>query len=301
MPSLRTLPAALLAMLMAAPSVMAEPVTIQLKNGDTIHGEQVPEESNDSITVVIHPQLGRLEISSDAIKPKEEPPAWSSTVSAGVIAVGEDGDDSMTLSMNASSTYRKDADKLVMKGGMNYKTSRDEGESFDVDTEKGSASIRYDRELNETVNFFTSGSYDYNGLNDVSINTLKGAFGAGFPVIKNETTELVLSVGPALQWSEGGRDCDGDEFCGNTYPGGTFTTQLNWIPNPSFKFHLDNNLSLLATDSEAKPTNSFTAMIKYFPSFNSGLFTSLKFESIYNSIAIPELSNTVSGQLGMEF
>ena len=42
-------------------------------------------------------------------------------------------------------------------------------------------------------------------------------------------------------------------------------------------------------------------MIKYFPSFNSGLFTSLKFESIYNSIADPELSNTVSGQLGMEF
>ena len=125
--------------------------------------------------------------------------------------------------------------------------------------------------------------------------------GAGFPVIKNETTEVVLSVGPTLQWSEGGRDCDRDEFCGNTYPGGTFTTQLNWIPNPSFKFHLDNNLSLLATDSEAKPTNSFTAMIKYFPSFKSGLFTSLKFESSYNSIANPELSNTVSGQLGMEF
>ena len=117
MPSLRTLPAALVALLLAAPSVIAEPVTIQLKNGDTIHAEQVPEESNDSITVVIHPQLGRLEISRDAIKPKEEPPAWSSTVSAGVIAVGEDGDDSMTLSMNTSSTYRKDADKLVMKGG----------------------------------------------------------------------------------------------------------------------------------------------------------------------------------------
>ena len=288
-------------MLLAAPSVIAEPITIQLKNGDTIHAEQLPEESNDAITVVIHPQLGRLEISSDAIKPKEKPPAWSSTVSAGVIAVGEDGDDSMTLSMNASSTYLKDADKLVMKGGMNYKTSRDKGESFSVDTEKGSASIRYDHKLNDTVSFFTSGNYDYNGLNDVSINTLKGALGAGFPVIKTETTELVLSVGPTLQWSEGGRDCDGDEFCGNTYPGGTFTTQLNWMPNPSFKFHLDNNLSVLAAGSEAKPTNNFTATIKYFPSFNSGLFTSLKFESIYNSIADPEFSNTVSGQLGVEF
>ena len=117
MPSLRTLPAAPVALLLAAPSVIAEPVTIQLKNDDTIHAEQVPEESDDSITVVIHPQLGRLEISSDAIKPKEEPSSWSSTVSAGVIAVGEDGDDSMTLSMNTSSTYLKDADKLVLKEG----------------------------------------------------------------------------------------------------------------------------------------------------------------------------------------
>ena len=184
---------------------------------------------------------------------------------------------------------------------MNYKTSRDKGESFAVDTEKGSASIRYDRKLKETLNFFTSGQYDYNGLNDVSINTLKGSFGVGVPVLKNESTEFILSVGPTLQWSEGGRDCNRDEYCGNTYPGGTFTTQLNWIPNPSFKFHLDNNLSLLATDSEAKPTNSFTAMIKYFSSLNSGLFTSLKFESIYNSVAVPEISNTITGQLGLEF
>ena len=297
----RSLSAALLAVLMAVPSVMAETVPIQLKNGDTIHAERVPEESDDSITVVIHPQLGRLEISSDSIKEEEKPSAWSSTLSAGVIGVGEDGDESLTLSMNASSTYLKDADKLVMKGGVNYKTSRDEGEPFSVDTEKGSASLRYDRRLNDTVNFFTSGNYDYNGLNDVSINTVKGAVGAGFPLIRNETTELVVSVGPTLQWSEGGRGCNDDEFCGNTYPGGTFTTQLNWEANPSFKFNLENNLSVLATESEAKPTNSFTALIKYFPSFNSGLFTSLKFESIYNSIADPEVSNTVTGQLGLEF
>ena len=119
----------------------------------------------------------------------------------------------MTLSVNESSTYLKNANKLVLKGGIIYKTSRDKGESIGVDTEKGSASIRYDRELNDTVNFFSSGNYDYNALNDVSINTLKGALGAGFPVIKNEITELILSVGPSLQWNEGGVDCDGDEFC----------------------------------------------------------------------------------------
>ena len=168
----------------------------------------------------------------------------------------------------------------MMKGGINYKSSRDEGELFSGDTEKCSASLHYDRKLNDTF---------------------KGAIGAVFPLIRYETTELVVSVSPTLQRNEGGSGCNADELGRNTYPGGTFTTQLNWVANPSFKLNLENNMNVLATESEAKPTNSFTALIKYFPSFNSGSFTSLKFESVYNSIADPEVSNTVTGQLRLEF
>ena len=298
---MRALTTLISALLLTAPAAIAEPVPIQLKNGDTIHGERVADESDDSVTVVIHPQLGRLEISNTLIEDEPRQPVWSSSLATGMVGISEDGNDNLTLSLNGTSTYLKDADKLVIKGGMNYKKSRDKGEAFDVDTEKGSASVRYDRTLNETLNFFTSGNYDYNGLNQVSINTLRGAIGAGFPVLKNDTTELVLSVGPGLQWSDGGHDCSSDQFCGNTYAGGTFTTQLNWMPNRSFKFSLDNDLAVLAADSEAKPTNTFTATVKYFPAFNSGLFTSLQFKSIYNSLAVPETSNTLSGQLGMEF
>ena len=292
---------ALASLLLSAPAALAEPMALQLANGDTIHVEKVAEESNDTVTVVIHPQLGRLEVSSADLQQPAETPAWSSTLAAGVIGVSEDNDDSVTVSMNATSSYTKAADKLVMKGGLNYKKTRDQGDPIEIDTEKGSASIRYDRKVNESVNWFTSGNYDYNGLNDVSINTLKAAMGAGFPVLKTDSTELILSVGPSLQWSDGGQGCARDAFCGNTYGGGTFTTQLSWVPNRSFKLNLDNNLSVLAANSEAKPTNTFTATIKYFPSFNSGLFTSLQFESIHNSVADPETSSTVSGQLGLEF
>ena len=292
---------ALVSLLLSAPAALAESMALQLANGDTIHVEKVAEESNDTVTVVIHPQLGRLEVSSADLQQPAETPAWSSTLAAGVIGVSEDNDDSVTVSMNATSSYTKAADKLVMKGGLNYKKTRDQGDPIEIDTEKGSASIRYDRKVNESVNWFTSGNYDYNGLNDVSINTLKAAMGAGFPVLKTDSTELILSVGPSLQWSDGGKGCARDAFCGNTYGGGTFTTQLSWVPNRSFKLNLDNNLSVLAANSEAKPTNTFTATIKYFPSFNSGLFTSLQFESIHNSVADPETSSTVSGQLGLEF
>ena len=55
-------------------------MALQLANGDTIHIEKVVEESNDTVTVVIHPQLGRLEVSSaDLQQPAETParhPRW---------------------------------------------------------------------------------------------------------------------------------------------------------------------------------------------------------------------------------
>lgn len=286
---------------MTAPALQAKPLAIQLKNGDTIHAEPVPEESDDTITVVIHPQLGRLEINNTSIQPTPDPPAWSSSLAAGMVGVTENDGNSVTVNLNASSTYSRHADKIALKAETNYNQIKNKGEAIDVKTDKGSASIRYDRKLNETLNLFSSGSYDYNGLNDASINTVKASIGAGFPIMQSETTELVLSAGPTLQWSGGGHECASNAFCGNTYPGGAFTTQLNWTPNRSFKINLDNALAILAANTEVKPTNTFTATIKYFPSFNSGLFTSIQFKSIYNSIAVPQTSNTLSGQVGLEF
>ena len=120
---------------------------------------------------------------------------------------------------------------------------------------------------------------------------MKGAVGLGVPLINTPSTQLTLSLGPSFQWGNGGSDCDTDSACGRTYPGASFTTELDWTPNPSFRISLDNNFSALAA-SELKPTNSFDATIKYFPSLSSKLFTSLQFLAIYNSIAKPAVSYT---------
>ena len=82
---LRTIPAALTAALLASPAALAETVTLTLLNGDTIQGELIPEESTDDMKVLMHPQLGRLEVSQDALKPVEKPPAWKTTLSAGIM------------------------------------------------------------------------------------------------------------------------------------------------------------------------------------------------------------------------
>ena len=169
-----------------------------------------------------------------------------------------------------------------------------------METDKGSATVRYGRSLSRSLSLVTFADYHYDATNESSVNTVKGAIGFGVPLINSPTTQLTLSLGPAFHWGNGGSDCSSDSACGRTYPGASFSTELDWTPNPSFRISLNNNFSALAA-SELKPTNSFDATIKYFPSLFSKLFTSLQFLAIYNSIAKPEIDNTITGQVGYEF
>ena len=297
---LRNLPVALTAAFLTIPAALAEPVKLTLLNGDTIQGDLIPEQSTDDVKVLIHPQLGRLEVSQHAIKPVEKAPAWKSTMSAGVNAGNKDGDSTFSANLNGSSTYRGDSDKFKLEASLNYSKNNDKGKPTEVKTDKGMASIRHDHFLNETLTLFAKSDYQYNGLNDSSVNVVEGSVGVDFPLINTNTTQLSLAVGPALHWSEGGKDCSTNEYCGNTYVGGGFIIELSWSPNKSFKFTVDNTLSAIAAN-EVKPTNTFSTSIKYFPSFNSGLFTSLRFVSTYNSMSTPESDNRITGQVGLEF
>lgn len=291
---------ALFALLLSGTFAEAETIRVTLKNGDTINAELVPDESTDNLKVLMHPQLGRLEVSGDAIRPEKKPAAWTSSISAGLIGNNKDGDNDITATFTATSTYKKDRDKLSLKGGYNYNTTRDGNDPFKVETDKGSATVRYERSLSRGLSLVTFADYHYDATNESSVNTVKGAFGFGVPLINSPTTQLTLSLGPAFQWGNGGSDCSSDSACGRTYPGASFSTELDWKPNPSFRISLNNNFSALAA-SELKPTNSFDATIKYFPSLSSKLFTSLQFLAIYNSIAKPEIDNTITGQVGYEF
>ena len=215
--ALRSLPVVLTAALLAAPAAVAETVQLTLLNGDTINAELVPEESTDEVKVLVHPQLGRLEVSQDAIKPVEKPPAWTSTISGGINAGNKDGDGTFTANISGTSNYKSDTDRLKIQAGLNYSKNNDKGKPTEVKTDKGMANIRYDRFLNKTVTLYAKSDYQYNGLNDTGVNVVEGSVGVGFPLINTETTTLSLSLGPALHWNEGGNDCSSDEYCGNTY------------------------------------------------------------------------------------
>ena len=146
--------ASLLLTLLTGSVVRAETIQLKLKNGDTINGELIQEESTEALKVLMHPQLGRLEVSQDAIQPAKKTPKWTSTISAGVNAGNQDGDGTFSANINGTSNYKNKSDQLKIEAGLNYGKNKDKGKSPEVKTDQGMASIRYDRSLTEKLTIY---------------------------------------------------------------------------------------------------------------------------------------------------
>ena len=278
----------------------AETVTLTLRNGDSLHGELIERNSEDGTTVLNHPQLGRLELTAEQLRPAETKPLWTSSVSAGLIGNEKDGDSSMSISFTGKTRYKDEQQKLSLSGSFNASKSKDSGEALSIDTEKGSAELRYDKPIGSNLDLFTLSSYQYNGTNDSGVNTVLGNIGVAFPLMKSETTDFTVSIGPSVQWSGGGITCPSDTFCGNTYGGATLTADLSWKPLPTLKFGLQNQFTTVWAN-EIQPGNTLTAEVRYYPAVNSKLFTTLRVQSIYQSMSTPQVNNTITAQVGADF
>ena len=286
--------------LVGATSAIAETVKYTLVNGDTVSGELVESESTDSVKVLISPVLGRLEIDVASIKVPDPEPLWKSSISGGFSGNDSDGDGSFSGDISASTRY-KDADQtLKLSGGINYNRNNDKDKDPEIKTKKGNLLISYDRYLSPDVSLYGSTIYNYDYLKDAGVNNILASIGVGFPLIDSDTTTLSIKAGPSLSWIGGGDDCSNDEYCGNSYGGAAFTVDFGWKPTSWFRFGAVNQFSA-AFASEVKPYNSFTATFKFIPSTQTNLFTSLKFQSIYQSLSSPTSNTTVSGQVGVDF
>ena len=187
------------------PSVSwAETINLTLRNGDSLQGELIERNPENGTTVLNHPQLGRLELTADQLKPATTKPPWTSSVSAGVIGNEKDGDNSLSVSFTGKTRYKDDQQKLSLSGSFNASKSKDSGEALSIDTEKGSAELRYDKPFGNNLDWFALSNYQYNGTNDSGVNTVLGNVGVAFPIIKSNTTDFTVSIGPSMQWSGGG-------------------------------------------------------------------------------------------------
>lgn len=274
-------------------------VTLKLRNGDTIKGQRVADESNDDVIVLIHPDLGRLVIQTSALKPPSTNP-WSASIAAGVNGSNTDNDLSAGGSVTVSAKYKRDRDLVTLKGQAQYAISRDDGDANkSVDTNEGSAEVRYSRTLGQRWSAYTSGTFNYDALKSIGTDNLVGSVGLGVDVIKTSTTVVNLSAGPAFQHIWGGNGCLSDPTCGKTYAASSARAALEWTPNKTFKLSLTNQFTGSFVNG-LSPSNILTGSLKIFPTSNKSFFMALNGQTIFNTLQTPRINNTVSFQIGAE-
>ena len=283
-----------------APQAQAQAVvTLTLRNGDSLKGLKVAEESDEKMIVLIHPDLGRLRIPHSALKPKRITP-WSGSFAAGVNASNADSDLSAGGNITATAQYKQPPNLWEVKGQAQYAISKDNGDlGTSVDTNQGSADVRYSRALNNTISFYASSTLNYNALNSVGTETLTSSVGLGVDIVKTPTTILNISFGPALQNIWGGNGCDSDPNCGIMYPASTARGALEWSPQKSIKLNLSNQFTGGYVNGFS-PSNILSGSIKIFPLANKSFFLSLNGQTIYNALQTPNIDNSASFQIGTE-
>ena len=105
-----------------------------MRNGDRVKGTLVKEESTDKITVLIHPNLGQIEIKPSALKPTKPRP-WTDSVAAGINANNTDQDLSARGTVTLAAQYQQQKDTCTIKGQAQYELSHDAAErNISIDT-----------------------------------------------------------------------------------------------------------------------------------------------------------------------
>lgn len=284
----------------AAPVAAEQQVTLKLKNGDTLKGVLEREESTDATTILLHPVLGRLSIPTAALIPAPPKKPWKLSVSGGLSANNTDSDLSAGGTVQLDTSYSEGADRVALKGRATYEVSRDQGESSNTtDTNEGEGELRYTRALGQRLDAYATTTFNYDTLNTIGTDVFVGSAGLGYDLIKNKTTTLNVSLGPAVQQIWGGPGCEADPVCGQAFGAATARAQLEWKPSSLASVTVTNRYTGAFINGIAT-NNTFSVALKIFPMGNQRLFTSLNGQTIYNQLQSPKINNSVSMQLGVK-
>ena len=278
----------------------AETVTLELRNGDKLHGELVEADTTDSTIVLDHPVLGRLSIPKTALVPPPKHKPWKLSLSGGLSGSNTDDDFDSGATGQLSISYTQGADEVVLQGSAEYEVSRDKGESkAGTDTNEGDAELRYTRALGNRLSAYAGTRFNYDTLNKIGTDTFVGSIGLGYDLFQNDSTRFRVSLGPSVQSTWGGTGCEADPICGQAYPATTARAELQWNPNSALRLNVTNTYTGAFADG-FKTNNVFAVGLKIFPMGNERLFTSLNGQLIYNELQTPRINNSLSMQVGVQ-
>ena len=189
----------------------SEEVNYHLTNGDRISGELVKEESSNKIKVLISPLLGKIRLNTSSIVSPEEtlpPTRWSTEFSVGLNSSTTDKNIDSNYSLGISTTYSGKYNSLSLDADYQYDEVT-ENNKISTGASNGSLDLRNDFINKGKYNFYTDIEYDYDALNTSGINRTIASFGISKAFLETPNSSLILSAGPAVQWSSGGANALG--------------------------------------------------------------------------------------------
>ena len=275
--------------------------TITLLNGDILHGTINLEESDDDAVVITHPQLGKLRLDRSQLKNRPEDKTWDGSLALGMNGSNTGGDRSGSSSLTTKWIYKKDVHRFKIDGNWNYGLSRDQGDSdISIDTNKAGLLLRYDQQLSERLSGFASSDYLMDAMNTVGVHDQTVSIGLGYSLLKNNSTDIKISIGPSLQSLFGGKKCNQDTNCGRSFLASTLTTEINWLINQYLSLNIVDRLSGAYVNG-ITPSNVLSAALKIRPDSRSKLFTTINLQTMYQPLQSPKTDNHFSAHIGTDF
>ena len=291
--------------LTTSPSIKAEEVFFELKNGDTISGELINEESTNSKKIILHPILGRLEINVDSIYEDELPK--DQKLLSGEVLIGLDGNykqyyKNSGFSIESKGKYEGEKNLSNFEIEFNYGSEEDKETGEELSSYDAEIKARNDYLLTDKFSVYTSSDYYLDSQSHAGKHDIEGSVGLGYYLVKNESSDFQISLGPALIWTEGGEDCSITTSCGDLIYATNLEATFGWLINKYLEFDLNNTYQNANGEGDrAISSNRLELELKFYPDVNSNLFTALGYKNIYHDLSDPEPENAYKLKVGTSF
>ena len=291
--------------LTTAPSIKAEEVFFQLTNGDTISGKLIEEESTESIKILVHPILGRIEIDVDSIDVDiidVDQKLWS-----GKLLIGLSGDHSeyfkdSSYSIESGVEYEGEKNLSNFDMEFNYRIINDKDTGAKPSNYIASINARNDYFLTDKFTVYTSSDYKFDSQKHAGKNDLEGSTGLGYYLFKNESSNFRISLGPGFIWTEGGDDCSITTSCGDLIYATNLEATFGWLINKRLELDLNNTYQNADGEGDrALSSNLFALELSFSPDLTSNLFSSIKYEIIYHDLSQPKPDQQYKLRIGTSF
>ncbi|WP_320677263.1 DUF481 domain-containing protein [Prochlorococcus sp. MIT 1300] len=275
-------------------------VKFKLKNGDIISGKLIKSKSTKQVRVLDHSLLGIVKVNTKSILKKRINKKWKTNIDLGIDSNSTGPNNSLGYALDISSTYKGKTQKLFISSSLMGEKIQEQKNDINSQVAKAGLKLRYDRIFAKGLSLYTLSDYRYNQLNTVGVNDISTSLGIGYNLIESDNLSLDLSIGPSVHLIDGGSQCSSYSSCGTFLTSSSYAADASWNINKHLSFLVSDEL-IIGHIPYSSTSNNFSTKFRYFPSLDSSFYTSISFNSSFQSIKDPKHDNNLKLQMGLGF